>query len=132
MRPTADPFARVYRTDDHNEPAPLVADPFFQKLDLRGVERLPVRVEPHDAIVVVHLVARGGEVVEDGIGLLRDAGPGRLQQHVDRARWVAKELIAKEVVFAHRSAGQQQDAILAADRLDVGLALVVGRISVAR
>ena len=132
MGPAADAFARIHGPGDRDQSAALFADPFFQQFQLRRAEGLPVRVEGHDAIVVVHFLARGGEVVEDFLGLLRDARLARLQQHVDRRRVIAEELVAEEVVVAHRPAGQQQDVVLAADDLDVGLARVVGQVSVAR
>ena len=122
--------AGVDRPGHHDQAAALVGDPFFQQFDLLGAEGLPVGIEGHDAIVIVHVFAGGGEFVED-FSLLRHAFPAGLQEHVQRGRAIAIQLRAEEVIIAHRPAGQQQDVILAIDDFDVGLAEVVGRILVA-
>ena len=113
-------------------PPPCSATHFSSSSTCAGAERLPVRVEGHDAVVVEHFLAGGGEIVEDLLGLLRHARLARLQQHVDRGVAIAEELIAEELVFPHRPVGQQQDVVLAVDDFDVGLAGVVGRVAVAR
>ena len=61
-----------------------------------------------------------GEVVENLVRVLRDAGRGGLQQHVDDRVVVAAQLVAEELIFARRTAGDQQHAILAIDDFDVG------------
>ena len=71
-----------------------------------------------------------GKVVENFVRFLRDAGLGRLQQHVDRHRLVAVKLVAQILIVAHRAAGEQQHARLAVDDFDFGLALIVARIAV--
>ena len=131
MHPTIGAFAGVDRPGHDDQPAALLSDPFFQQLDLAGLQQFPIGVEGHDAIVIEHFPPRGGEVVENLLRLLRHAGLARLQQHVDRRVAIAVKLVAEELVFPHRPVGQQQDVGLAIDDFDVGLADVVGRVGVA-
>ncbi len=94
-----------------------------------GAQRPPVRIEAHHAVISVHFLARGGEVVQDLLRLLRHARLAGLQQHVDDSRAVTVKESAKELVVAGGPASQKQHVVLAIDDLDVGLAQAVGRIA---
>ena len=113
-------------------PPRFFGDPFFDELDLGGVEFCPIGVERDDAIVLVEFLGRAREVVEDCVGVLRDAGLSGLQEDVDDHRGVAMKLVAKELVVAHRTAGEEQDASFAVDDFDFRFALVVAGVAVIR
>ena len=130
MLGAANPARRLDRPGDRDQSAGFFGDPFFEQLDLRGIELRPIGIERDDAIVLVKLLGRAGEVVENLVRVLRDAGLGRLQVDVDDHRLVAIQLIAQELVVAHRPAGEQQHAGFAIDDFDFGLALVVARVAV--
>ena len=75
--------------------------------------------------VGVHLIAGFREFVENLVGLLRNAGLGRLQKHVHRGRLVAVKKGPQELVFPHRSPGKEEHAGLAVHNFDVRLAVPV-------
>ena len=100
----ADPARRLDRAGDGDQAAGFFGDPFFDELDLGRVELRPIGIEGDDAIVLVELFGRAREVVEDRVRVLRDAGLSGLQEDVDDHRVVAVELVAQELVVAHRTA----------------------------
>ena len=86
LHPAVDPLAGVDRPGNDDQPAALVVHPVVQRIDLARRQGLPVGIEGHDAIVGGHLLARGGELVEDLVGFLRDALLRRFaaaRRHVD-------------------------------------------------
>ena len=101
-----------------------------------GVELAPVGVEGYDRVVLRQLLHRVREGFQDFVGVLRNSLGGRLQQHVDDhvaavfGDLAAAEHVAKELIFARRAAGEQEDAALAVDDFDIGLALVVAGVLV--
>ena len=130
MLGAANPARRLDRAGDGDQAAGFFGDPFFDEVDLGRIELRPVGIERDDAIVLVQFFGRAGEMVEDCVGILRNAGLGSLQEDVDDHRGVAMQLIAKELVVAHRAAGEEQDASFAIDDFDFGFALVVARVAV--
>ena len=68
--PAADWLTGMDRTGDRDQAASLFGYPGIQQIDLAGVELAPVGIEGHQAIVDVHLLPRGGELIENLFGFL--------------------------------------------------------------
>ncbi len=130
MLGAANPVRGLDGAGDGDQAAGFFRDPFFDEFDLGRIELGPIGVERDDAIVLVELFGRAREMVEDVVRVLRNAGLGGLQKHVDDHRGVAMELIAKELVVAHRSAGEKQDARFAIDDFNFGFAFVIAGVAV--
>ena len=75
----ANPARGLDRAGDGDEAAGFFGDPFFDQFDLGCVELRPVGVEGDDAVVLVKFFGSAREVIEDRVGILRDASLSGLQ-----------------------------------------------------
>ena len=75
-----DPIVGVNRPGDEHQPARFLGHPALQEIDrfvvggFVGIELLPIRIEGDDRVVLRQLLHRIGEMVENLVAVLRDAG----------------------------------------------------------
>src|SRR6185437_4642080 len=123
---------RVNRSGNRDQTARLVADPALDKFLLRRRQHAPIGIESHDRIVGEQLLAGFGKLLQDRVGVLRDALGAGLQQHVDDHVLVAAQLVAQELVLARGTAREQQDLGFAIDDFDVDFLLIVALVAILR
>ena len=107
---------------NHNHAACFLGDPRLKQLHLLRVEQAPVGIETYDAVIGVELFFGVREIVEDFVGVLRDARQRRLQQNVPRqgqatgaqfGRRVGHgEAAANRAPMAHTGMGNMLDRLM--------------------